>query len=120
MKIEKSKEILKAKLECLKREVSGKDIDCNCRRCDECGLCYAQGNIGEQIEALEIAIQILEHPKNDFAEVVDFFNDIMDTLYCTAFPFGESPDSVRFARSIVYKVFSKRYKIKEIERNEKK
>lgn len=59
-----------------------------------------------------------EKQPNAFAEVVDFFNDIMDTLYSIAFPFGESPDKVRFARSVVYKVFSRRYKIKEIEKNE--
>jgi hypothetical protein len=68
-------------------------------------------------------LELVEKDKkqlNDFEEVVDFFNDIMDTLYQLAFPFGESKDNVRFARSVVYKVFSRRYKIKEIERNEKK
>lgn len=57
---EKSKKMLKAKLECLKRETSGTDIDCNYRNCDECNLCYEQGNMGEQKEALEIAIKALE------------------------------------------------------------
>lgn len=56
--------------------------------------------------------------ENNFAEVVDFFNDIMHTIDVTSF--GESKDSVRFARSIVYKVFARRYKIKELERNGKK
>ena len=57
---EKAKKMLKAKLECLKRETSGTDIDCNYRNCDECNLCYEQGNMGEQKEALEIAIKALE------------------------------------------------------------
>lgn len=117
MKNEEAKKKLKAKHDCLKRDISGKDKDCNLRRCDECRLCYEQGNKGEQIEALDIAIKALEQP-NNFEEVVNFFNDIMDTLYHLGFPFGESPDKVRFARSVVYKVFSKRYKIKEIEKNE--
>lgn len=56
--------------------------------------------------------------ENNFAEVVDFFNDIMHTIDVAAL--GESKDNVRFARSIVYKVFARRYKIKELERNGKK
>lgn len=113
-----AKKKLKARHDCLKRDISGKDKDCNFRRCDECGLCYEQGNMGEQIEALDIAIKALDQSHNNFEEVVDFFNDIMDTLCHLGFPFGESPDKVRFARSVVYKVFSRRYKIKEIEKNE--
>ena len=57
---EEAKKMLKAKLECLKRETSGTDIDCNYRNCDECDLCYAQGNMGEQKEALDMAIKALE------------------------------------------------------------
>ena len=30
--------MLKAKLECLKRETSGTDFDCNNSNCDECSL----------------------------------------------------------------------------------
>ena len=47
-------------LECLKRETSGTDFDCNNRNCDECSLCYEQGNMGEQKEALDMAIKALE------------------------------------------------------------
>lgn len=57
---EEAKKMLKAKLECLKRETSGTDIDCNYRNCDECDLCYAQGNMGEQKEALDMAIKAVE------------------------------------------------------------
>ena len=56
---EEAKKILKSTMECYKRDLSGKDIDCNCRRCDECKLCYEQGNMGEKIEALDIAIKAL-------------------------------------------------------------
>ena len=58
---EQATKMLKAKLECLKRETSGTDFDCNNSNCDECSLCYEQGNIGEQQEALDMAIKALEH-----------------------------------------------------------
>ena len=57
---EQAEKMLKAKLECLKRETSGTDFDCNNSNCDECSLCYEQGNMGEQKEALDMAIKALE------------------------------------------------------------
>ena len=60
MKIEQAKKMLKAKLECLKRETSGTDFDCNNSNCDDCPLCYEQGRMWEQKEALQIAIKVLE------------------------------------------------------------
>ena len=57
---EQAKKMLKAKLECLKRETSGTDFDCNNSNCDECSLCYEQGNMGEQKEALDMAIKALK------------------------------------------------------------
>ena len=57
---EQATNMLKAKLECLKRETSGTDFGCNNSNCDECSLCYEQGNMGEQKEALDMAIKALE------------------------------------------------------------
>ena len=57
---EQAKNFLKAKLECFKRETSATDFDCNNSNCDDCPLCYEQGNMGEQKEALQIAIKALE------------------------------------------------------------
>lgn len=57
---EEAKKMLKAKLECLKNETSGINYDCNMRLCDGCSLNYEQGNIGEQEEALEMAIRALD------------------------------------------------------------
>lgn len=57
---EDARKMLKAKLECLKRETSGTNIDCNRQNCDECNLCYEQGNMGEQKQALDIAIKALK------------------------------------------------------------
>ena len=62
---EQAKKMLKAKLECLTRETSGTDFDCNNSNCDECSLCYEQGNIGEQKEALDMAIKALERQSED-------------------------------------------------------
>ena len=57
---EQAVNMLNAKLECLKRETSGTDFDCNNRNCFDCSLCYEQGNMGEQKEALDMAIKALE------------------------------------------------------------
>lgn len=54
--------------------------------------------------------------KNNFEEVVDFFNDIMKTLYKDFNDYKVSSESVIYARNRVYDVFSRRYKIKEIEK----
>lgn len=57
---EETIKILTAKAECMRRETSGIDIDCNYRNCDECDLCYKQGTTGDQMEALRMAISALQ------------------------------------------------------------
>ena len=52
--------ILESKAECMRRETSGTDKDCIYRNCDECDLCYAQGTVGEQIEAFQVAVEALK------------------------------------------------------------
>ena len=74
--------------------------------------------IMRRIDAFDMGVKALEKQENNFYEIVDFFNDIMHTIDVAAL--GESKDNVRFARSIVYKVFARRYKIKELERNGEK
>ena len=76
---EQAKKMIKAKLYCLKRETSGTDFDCNNSNCDECSLNYEQGNMGEQKEALDMALKALEqtsktcHNVNlDYAECDEF------------------------------------------------
>lgn len=54
---------------------------------------------------------------NNFEEVVDFFNDIMDTLQKDLSAYNVSNESVIYARNRVYDVFSRRYRIKELESN---
>ena len=60
MNKEEAIKMIKAKLECMTRDVSGRDCDCIDRRCDECSLNYEQGNMGEQKEWLRMSIEALE------------------------------------------------------------
>ena len=53
-------EKLRAYHKCQRLQVKGIYEDCNEKLCDNCDLCYAQGNAGEHIESIEIAIQALE------------------------------------------------------------
>ena len=52
--------MLAAKTECLRRDTSGIDVDCNSSNCGSCEFCYDQGTMGEQKEALTMAISALE------------------------------------------------------------
>ena len=53
-------EKLRAYYKCKILQVKGIYEDCNNKLCDNCDLCYAQGNAGEHIKSIEIAIQALE------------------------------------------------------------
>ena len=55
-----AKEKLRAYLKCQRLQVKGIYEDCNENLCDNCDLCYAQGNTGEHIESVKVAIQALE------------------------------------------------------------
>lgn len=69
---EEAKKMLEAKLKCLIAETSGTNHDCNMRLCDGCSLNYEQGNMGEQKQALDMAIKALEQqpsePRTNLAE----------------------------------------------------
>ncbi len=70
---EQATNMFRAKLECSKRATSGSDFDCNNGNCDECSLCYEQGNMGEQKEALDMAIKALEQqPCENDVEILKF------------------------------------------------
>lgn len=53
-------EKLKAYIKCQKRSNKGIHEDCNSKKCDDCYLCYEQGNSGENIQSVEKAVQALE------------------------------------------------------------
>ena len=60
MKESEAKEKLIAYHKCQRLQVKGIYEDCNENLCDNCDLCYAQGNTGEHIESVKVAIQALE------------------------------------------------------------
>lgn len=60
MTYNEAKKLLLAKLTCMIRETSGTYSDCNNHNCDECNLCYEQGNMGNQKEALKVAMNALD------------------------------------------------------------
>ena len=53
-------EKLRAYHKCQRLQVKGIYEDCNEKLCDNCDLCYAQGNTGEHIKSIEVAINALE------------------------------------------------------------
>ena len=90
---EQAKNMLKAKLECLKHETSGFYGDCNRCNCDECSLNYEQGNMGEQKKALEIAIKALERqPCEDCISRKLLSDNICEGISCNECSFNEIDD----------------------------
>lgn len=78
MTIEDCAKMLIAKEKCMERETSGIDTGCNLHNCDDCSLCYEQGTMGEQKEALKFAVDTMRKYQQleDFArwvavEVID-------------------------------------------------
>lgn len=61
-------EMLEAKLQCLIRDTSGTDQECNRKECCDCDLLYLQGNMGEQIECLKSVIGYLKETTESEAE----------------------------------------------------
>ena len=83
MKESEAIEKLRAYHKCQRLQVKGIYEDCNEKLCDNCDLCYAQGNTGEHIKSIEIAIQAIEKqiPKKPIKsenQVVRYVN----TYYC--------------------------------------
>lgn len=68
MTIDKCNNMLMAKEKCIMHDTSGIDPYCNSHNCDDCPLCYEQGTMGEQREALRFAVDTMskyeyEHKK---------------------------------------------------------
>lgn len=72
MIIDEAKKMAEAKLKCMEREVSCLYEDCNKNKCDKCALNYEQGNMGEQIEWLRIAIQALEAQSSNVLQYLEY------------------------------------------------
>lgn len=60
MKESEAIEKLRAYHKCQILQVKGIYEDCNEDLCDNCYLCYEQGNTGEHIESVKVAINALE------------------------------------------------------------
>lgn len=63
MTIDDCIKMLTAKEKCMRREISGTNIDCNSHNCDDCSLNYEQGNMAEQIKALSFAVDAMTYYK---------------------------------------------------------
>lgn len=113
---EQAKNLLKAKLECLKRETSGTDFDCNNSNCDECSICYEQGNMGEQQEALVVAIKALEQqPCEDTISkqaAIDALDEIRHALWEIDIPSPSVPEYIEHHEQVqsVWKLLDKKQK----------
>lgn len=59
MTIKDCTKMLIAKEKCMERDTSGTDTECNSFNCDNCSLCYEQGTMGEQKEALKFAVDTM-------------------------------------------------------------
>jgi hypothetical protein len=66
----KAIEMLEAKLECLENQTSGDYKRCN-NDCENCHLTYDQGNLGEQKEALRLAIKSLQEDLYNKATILE-------------------------------------------------
>ena len=88
MKTSEAIEKLRAYHKCQSLQVKGIYEDCNEKLCDNCDLCYAQGNVGEHIKSIEIAIQALEKqiPKKPYhiSQVDDNDNANVECQMCHA------------------------------------
>lgn len=60
MTSEQAIKMAKAELECIELQTNGIAERCN-NDCENCSLCYEQGNMGEQKEWLKMAIKALEN-----------------------------------------------------------
>lgn len=79
-------EKLKANLECQKKQVYGRYEDCNSDKCDDCELCYKQGNNGERIESTKIAIQALEKQIPKKPRKTDSYRGVLKRVYAYVCP----------------------------------
>lgn len=87
MTIYKAIRLLLAKLHCMEREVSGRDQECNARKCDECDLNYEQGNMGEQKECLRFVIKNLtEQLVDEKNEIITLLRETNGERFLKAFP----------------------------------
>ena len=86
MKTSEVIEMLRAYLKCQRLQVKGIYEDCNNQLCDNCDLCYAQGNAGEHIKSIEIAIQALEKQIPKKPRKTDSYRGVLKRVYAYVCP----------------------------------
>ena len=83
MSIDDCTKMLIAKEKCMSRETSGIDTDCNSHNCDNCDLCYEQGTMGKQKEALRFAVDVMRKYQ-EIKEIYKKWNEVNDFSYKNA------------------------------------
>ena len=79
-------EKLRAYHKCQILQVKGIYKDCNNNLCDNCDLCYAQGNNGEHIKSIEIAIEALEKQIPKKPRKTDSYRGVLKRVYAYVCP----------------------------------
>ena len=98
MTIDKCADMFMAKEKCMERETSGTDTDCNIFNCDNCILCYEQGNMGEQKEALKFAIETMRK----YQKIQEILNSASYVENGTEYSYTYDEDSrVKHIREVV-------------------
>ena len=93
MKESEAIEKLRAYHKCQRLQVKGIYEDCNEKLCDNCDLCYAQGNTGEHIESVKVAIQALEKQEK-IKEAFEMWKAETDGYY------GADDEITKFIRTL--------------------
>lgn len=81
-----AKEKLRAYHKCQRLQVKGIYEDCNEKLCDNCDLCYAQGNAGEHIKSIEVAINALEKQIPKKPRKTDSYRGVLKRVYAYVCP----------------------------------
>lgn len=72
---EEAIKVNEARLQCIRNRVSGTVAPCNVGACDGCLLNYKQGNMGEQKEALDMAIKALRGQQTTDEDIKKYLAD---------------------------------------------
>lgn len=105
MEIDRAIKKLEARLQCIERETSGTDSQCNRQNCDECDLCYAQGTTGEQIEVLGYVVATLKQKEwliDQYEQKAESLEQDINDAASGNSPMGVN-DFVRIAKLDVYR-----------------